>query len=197
MAIKAVIFDLDGTITEPYFDFDVIRKEMGLGHKDESVLDAMRKMGPIDHKRCADILRAHEQMAVVKSSLNPGTRELLSGLANSGIKAGILTRNLKANALAVAAKHDLQFDVFLGREDAPAKPEADGVLQICEQFNVKPAETLMVGDYLYDLLCAKAAGAIGVLLANHERADEFAEHADFVIEKIDEILHIIEEKNND
>ena len=29
MQIKAVIFDLDGTITQPFFDFDAIRKEMG------------------------------------------------------------------------------------------------------------------------------------------------------------------------
>jgi len=28
MPIKAVIFDLDGTITEPYFDFDAIREEI-------------------------------------------------------------------------------------------------------------------------------------------------------------------------
>ena len=52
----------------------------------------------------------------------------------------------------------------------------------------------MVGDYLFDLLCAKAAGAVSVLLANHHQADKFVEHADFVIEKIDQILQIVEDK---
>jgi phosphoglycolate phosphatase-like HAD superfamily hydrolase len=53
----------------------------------------------------------------------------------------------------------------------------------------------MVGDYLFDLQCAKAAGAIAVLLTNHERADEFAEYADFCIERIDQILEIIKKSD--
>ena len=68
------------------------------------------------------------------------------------------------------------------------------VLEICRQLAVQPAETLLVGDYLFDLLCAKAAGACAVLLKNHEKAGEFAPHADFIIEKIEEILQIIEDK---
>jgi len=35
-----------------------------------------------------------------------------------------------------------------------------------------------------------------VLLANHNKADEFAEHADFVIENIGQVLEIIEQKNS-
>ena len=54
----------------------------------------------------------------------------------------------------------------------------------------------MVGDYLFDILCAKAAGAVSVLLTNHEKAEEFAKYADFTIERIDQILQIIEKKNS-
>ena len=32
MGRSAVIFDLDGTITRPFLDFDAIRREMGLPH---------------------------------------------------------------------------------------------------------------------------------------------------------------------
>jgi phosphoglycolate phosphatase-like HAD superfamily hydrolase len=53
---------------------------------------------------------------------------------------------------------------------------------------------MLVGDYLFDLLCAKAAGAVAVLLANHNQADEFAEHADFCIDDISRILEIIDGK---
>ena len=55
---------------------------------------------------------------------------------------------------------------------------------------------MLVGDYLFDLLCAKAAGACPVLLTNHHQADDFAEHADSCIENIAEILEIIANKNN-
>ncbi len=196
MSIKAVIFDLDGTITQPYFDFDAIRQEMGLGKDSGPVLESMEKMTAQQRLRAEEILHFHEQKAVNQSSLNPGTRETLSVLRAADIHIGILTRNKTTNAQAIARKHNLKFDAVIGREEGPVKPDAFGVLRICEQFGVKPAETLLVGDYLFDLLCAKAAGAVAVLLTNHNQACEFTEHADFCVENISRILQIIEDENN-
>jgi len=196
MSIKAVIFDLDGTITQPYFDFDAIRKEMGLEKDSGAVLEAMEKMTARQRQHAERILHFHEQRAVTESALNAGVKQTLSALRKAGIGIGILTRNRRSNALAIAEKHNLKFDAIVDREDGPVKPDGFGVLQICRQFGVKPRETLLVGDYLFDLLCAKAAGAVAVLLANHSQADEFAEHADFTIEKIDQILQIIEKKKD-
>lgn len=194
MPIKAVIFDLDGTITEPYFDFDAIRRQMGLEPDDGAVWEAMKKMPQQQRQEAEKILDFHEQDAIENSTLNPGARQTLAALRQAGIDVAILTRNKKDNAIAVAAKHDLKFDIVVGREDGPVKPDAFGVLEICRQFKVEPHQTLMVGDYLYDLQCARGAGAVAVLLANHPRADEFAEHADFTIETIDQILQIIEDR---
>jgi HAD superfamily hydrolase (TIGR01509 family) len=196
MPIKAVIFDLDGTITQPFFDFDAIREEIGLERNSGPVLEAMEKMTPAQRRRAEKILHFHEQKAVTESALNAGARETLEALREAGVHIGILTRNRRSNALAIARKHNLRFDIIVDREDGPVKPDAFGVLRICEQFGVRPEETLVVGDYLFDLLCAKAAGAVAVLLANSRQADEFAEHADFRIETIDQILQIVEDKNN-
>ena len=192
MSIKAVILDLDGTITEPFFDFDAIREEMGLERNSGPVLESMGKMAPQQRQRAEEILHFHEQRAVTESALNAGARETLAALREAGIRIGILTRNRRGNALAIAEKHNLKFDVVVDREDGPVKPDAFGVLQICRHFGVEPQEALMVGDYLFDLLSAKAAGAVAVLLANSKRAAEYAEHADFIIENIKEILEIIE-----
>jgi len=194
MSIKAVIFDFDGTITQPYFDFDAIREEMGLAKNSGPVLESMEKMTPEQRQRAERILHFHEQRAVTESKLNPGAKRTLDALREAGINIGILTRNRRSNALAIARKHNLKFDAIVDREDGPVKPDAFGVLRICQQFGVRPEQTLVVGDYLFDLLCAKAAGAIAVLLANHEKADEFARHADFCIERIDQVTQIIEDK---
>jgi HAD superfamily hydrolase (TIGR01509 family) len=195
MPIKAVIFDLDGTITQPYFDFDAIREEIGLARDSGPVLESMEKM-PLKQRRQAEqILHYHERKAVTESELNAGTRETLSALRTAGIHIGVLTRNKRSNAFAIARKHNLKFDAVIGREDGPVKPDAFGVLRLCRQFGVEPQETLLVGDYLFDLLCAKAAGAVAILLANHNRAGEFVKHANFCIENISEILQIIEDKN--
>ena len=196
MSIKAVIFDLDGTITQPFFDFDAIREEMGLDRNSGPVLESMLKMTPQERQRVEEILHYHEGRAVTESKLNDGAKETLAILRETGIHIGILTRNKRSNAQAIARKHGLKFDAIVDREDGPVKPDAFGVLRICEQFDVQPQETLLVGDYLFDLLCAKAAGAVAVLLANHDRAGEFAEKADFTIENIGQILQIIEKKNN-
>ncbi|MBW8041527.1 MAG: HAD family hydrolase [Planctomycetes bacterium] len=196
MLIKAVIFDLDGTITQPYFDFDAIREEIGLDRNSGPVLESMRKMTPQQRRRAEEILHFHESQAVTESRLNTGAKQTLSVLRKAGIHIGVLTRNKRSNALAIAHKHGLKFDAIIGREDGPVKPDAFGVLRICKQFSVKPGETLLVGDYLFDLLCAKAAGAIAVLLTNNRQAGEFTEHSDFTIESIDQILKIIEEMNN-
>jgi HAD superfamily hydrolase (TIGR01509 family) len=195
MSIKAVIFDLDGTITEPFFDFDVIRAEMGLDKDAGPVWEAMVKMPAVERRRAERILEFHEQKAVQESKLNPGAKETLQALREGGIPVGVLTRNRRTNALAVAEKHGMKFDAVVDREDGPVKPDAFGVLRMCEHFGVRPGEALVVGDYLFDLLCAKAAGALAVLLVNSSRAAEFAEHADFTIEKVDQVLQIVNEQN--
>jgi HAD superfamily hydrolase (TIGR01549 family) len=194
-SVRAIIFDLDGTITEPFFDFDAIRAEMGLAKDAGPVLEAIDKMGPEQRKNAEKILGFHEQLAVEKSQINPGVRETLNKLRKNGIKIGILTRNTKDNVSAVAEKHGLFFDAAIGREDGPVKPDAFGVIELCNTFGVLPSQTLVVGDYLFDLVCAKAAGAVAVLLTNHKNADQFCRHADFTIARLEQIFDIIENQN--
>ncbi|MCX5645545.1 MAG: HAD family hydrolase [Phycisphaerae bacterium] len=195
MPIRAVIFDLDGTITQPYLDFDGIREEMGLEKNGGPILEAMEQMTPEQRRRAEVILHFHEEKAVAESKLNAGARETLAALRERNIPIGILTRNRKDNAWAVAHKHGLQFDAVVGREDGPVKPDTFGVLHLCRRFGVEPAQTLLVGDYLFDLLCARAAGAIPVLLANHDRAEEFTRHADFTLASLTELLPLIDRHN--
>ncbi len=193
MSIKAVIFDLDGTITRPFFDFDAIRQEMGLPPDSGPILELMARMTPVERKRTQDILTSHENRAVNESTLNDYAAETLSALRQKDISIGILTRNRRANAEAIARKHNLTFDAIVDRDAGPVKPDAFGVLKLCRQFGAAPAETLVVGDYLYDMLSAKAAGAGAVLLKTHKECDRFAAHADFTINSLDKILDIIDD----
>ncbi len=190
MIIKAAIFDLDGTITEPWFDFDAIRAEMGLSKDAGPVWEAMMQMAPEDRRRAEEILAFHEETAVRESTLNAGAGRTLVELRRRGIAIGILTRNTKANTLAVAAKPGLCFDEVYGRGEGPVKPDAFGVLELCRRFNAEPRKTIVIGDYLFDLLCARAAGALAVWLRNHNHKQDFTEHADFAVDKLEEVLDI-------
>ncbi len=54
-----------------------------------------------------------------------------------------MTRNKKDNAFAVAEKHGLKFDAVVGREEGPVKPDAFGVLYLCEQFGISRRSRLL------------------------------------------------------
>lgn len=192
MKITTVIFDLDGTITRPFFDFDAIREEIGLGRDAGPILELMPKMSPEQRERTKRIIAEHEKAAVEQSTLNYKAAETLDALRQKNIHIGILTRNTRQNALAIARKHSLSFDAIVDRTDGPVKPDAFGVLSLCETFATRPDQALVVGDFLYDLLSATAAGAIPVLLNNTEKAREYAKFADFTITSLDHILPIIE-----
>jgi HAD superfamily hydrolase (TIGR01509 family) len=190
--IRAVIFDLDGTITRPLLDFDAIREEIGFARDAGPILELMEGLPEARRREIFRILDDHEKRAAEQSTLNPGAREILQWLTERGLPIGIHTRNTRENALIVARLHGLRFDAILDRHDGPVKPDAFGVLELCRRFEVGPGETLVVGDFLHDLLSARSAGAIPVLMRNHKDADAFAQHADFVIDSLDELAGIIE-----
>lgn len=196
ISIKAVIFDLDGTITEPYLNFDQIRAEIGLEKDSGPLLEIMEQMPPEQRTRAEDILYKHEQAAIKHSSLNAGAAETLDKLRQAGIHIGILTRNRRDNASAIAQMHNLKFDAIVDRNDGPPKPDAFGVKHLCNHFGVEPSETLVVGDYLFDLLSATAAGAIPVLIKTNPDSDRFAEYADYTIENLTEIFGIINQNKS-
>jgi len=196
MSIKTVIFDLDGTITEPVLDFDLIRREMGIRQQGLSVLEAMESMSESERSAAMTILERHEDHAAETSTLNIGAKETLDRLSRSSIPVGILTRNKRSNVIVVEQKHGLHFDAIFAREDGPVKPDAFGVLHLCKLFGCLPAESLVVGDFVHDLMSAKAAGAISVLIKTHENADNFNEYADFSIVTLDTVLQIIDDINS-
>ncbi|GAG32550.1 unnamed protein product, partial [marine sediment metagenome] len=84
MAIKAVIFDLDGTLTEPFLDFNVIRQEMGLALDGEPILEAMEAMTAAQLEQANLVLHTHEERAVEHSELHLGAKETIDALRSKG-----------------------------------------------------------------------------------------------------------------
>ena len=192
MPIKTVIFDLDGTVTRQYLDFDAIRREMNLPPETDTILEAMEKMTPEQRHQARLVLQEHEDRAAQNVELNPHADQILRELSLKGINIGVLTRNTKSNAEIIASRFCLRFDAIVDRDHGPPKPDPHGVLWLCEFFRTVPAETMLVGDYLHDLLCAKAAGATAILLKTHPNGHEFTKYADYVINSLEQLPRIIE-----
>ena len=198
MQIDTVIFDLDGTITQPFFDFDAMRKDMGLEPDAGPILELMEQMTDERRGYTEMILAKHEAIAIENSTLNEGAADTLEKLRSMNINLGILTRNSKDNAFATLDKHNLTsvFNGVIGREAGPVKPDPFGVKHLCDKFQTDPQNALMVGDFLYDLLSGKAAGAKAVLITTHKDSDDFRQHADYTIDTLPELLDIIKKSNN-
>jgi HAD superfamily hydrolase (TIGR01509 family) len=120
----------------------------------------------------------------------PGARELLEELDRRKIPQAILTRNSRAmTALALDRLH-LSFSQVLTREDAPPKPDPEGLLMICRAWQFDVSDVIFVGDFHFDLIAGRRAGMPTVLYAPFERPT-YAEEADFVIGHLAETCAVL------
>ena len=192
MNIRGVIFDMDSTITAPVFDFAGMKAEANVG--DHDVLEYMLRATGAEQERIQRVMRKYEDAAAAKAKLNRGARTVLDALAERRIPMALLTRNSRRSVEGVCRKLDLRFDIVITRDDGPHKPAPDSILQIARRWDVPPREVLMVGDYKWDVLCAKNAGAPCVVLMNGGEIPDWAREANFVINRLTELIPIIEGK---
>jgi HAD superfamily hydrolase (TIGR01509 family) len=189
--IRGVIFDLDGTITKPYLDFKRIKREIGMP-EDEPILEHLEKISEQERKKAEEILERHELEAAKNSELNPGVEKLLSFISKLGLKTGIITRNCHSSCDIVFARHRLSFDVVICRGDAAPKPSAEPVMMSSRRLGIPPAEFLLVGDYAFDIIAGRKAGAKTAYLTNGKPIPEGIPY-DYAVDSPDKLISIIEE----
>jgi HAD superfamily hydrolase (TIGR01509 family) len=189
--LKAVIFDMDGTLTDSPLDFERIRAECGVP-AGRSVLEHLATLPEPERRRAEAVLAEHERRAAAECVLKDGARETVDALRSRGLKTALLTRNSAESVRTVLGRLGLAFDCRLSREDAEPKPSPDAVLRIARRFGVRPQEVLMVGDYVYDVQAGRAAGARTVLLRN-PKVPERPPEADYVIDDLRELLAVVGE----
>ena len=171
--LRGVIFDLDGTLVESYLDFDRMRAEMDLP-PGVPILETLATLPAERVAHCWKILERHEMQGVERAELIPGIPELLAILKQKQVRTAVFTRNSRGCTLATLERFSLTFDTVLSRDDAPPKPDPQGVFDICRQWNLRPAETAVVGDYVFDLRAGRAASARTVLFARGNTPEQIA-----------------------
>jgi HAD superfamily hydrolase (TIGR01509 family) len=169
---KAILFDMDGTLTEPMLDFPRIKREMGIGER--PILEALADLPDAARQAAQEVLLRHEQEAAENSRLNSGCSELLDLLARHTVSAALITRNSRASVKTVCALHGLNFDVLITREDGKFKPDPEPLLEACRRLRVDKHEAWMVGDGQYDIEAGLAAGIRTIWLTHGRRVKPFA-----------------------
>lgn len=166
-AARYWVFDMDGTLTLAVHDFPAIKRALDIP-EDDDILHHLAALPADEAAGKRAWLLEHERELAYAASPAPGARELLHALRDRGCRLGVLTRNAHELALvtlqAVGMGDCFASDDILGRDEAPPKPHPGGLLHLAQKWGIAPQELVMVGDYRFDLECAKAAGARSVLV---------------------------------
>ena len=124
----------------------------------------------------------------------PGALPCLRSLKAVGVKTAILSSDSTANVQDFARKYDLEpnFDLLMGTDKGPTKPDPQLLYQACAALQVEPNQTLVVGDSSADLVMARAAGAAGGIGVTWGWAEPLViPDADVAIARWDEIAVLI------
>lgn len=154
---KGVLFDMDGTLTAPAFDFPAVRKQMGIP-AGEPILEYMSRMPAEQRQRAEAILHQIEDEIAQQVPLAERCEDILEHLSSRGAKVALITRNRRDSVTTFLARHRLQIEVCVSREDGPHKPDPSGLLLACERLGVAPGDCWMVGDGQYDVEAGINAG---------------------------------------
>lgn len=202
--MRAVLFDLDGTLTNtlediafamnhalclyglPEHPVDAYRYFVGSGAK----MLAHRVVGE-HHEKEADVLRAYQQYyeahSLVKTCPYPGVQELLQTLQARGVKLCVFSNKPHADTCRVVEHFfpEIAFTVVRGQQEGmPVKPDPAGALAAAQAAQVPPEEFLYLGDTDVDMHCARNAGMhpIGVTWGFRSREELLAAGAERLID---------------
>ena len=208
-----VLFDFDGTIMNTN---EVILRSwqhtfQTIEHRDEDVAKIIKTFGEpleVTMKKFFPDVPVDEAVEVYRSyhrdnfgdliTVFPGMKNLLRQVKELGEKTGLVTSRLAYTTQQGLEKYDLKdyFDVVVTAEDTKKhKPDPEPVNIALAKLDSRPEQSLMLGDTMFDILCAKNAGVTSVLVGWSlalKSGDDFGEDApDHVIRKAGELLELL------
>lgn len=185
--LRLVVFDCDGTLVDsqhmifaamrrsfesldlPVPDIEKIRRIVGL-----SLIQGMEvlapELGSEAHGKLADKYKAAfrdiRASAARREPLFPGIRETLEALSRANYLLGVATGKSRVGLAATLEVHDLTdyFVTLQTADDAPGKPHPRMLERAMDEAGVRPDDTVLIGDTIFDVQMARHAGvrSIGV-----------------------------------
>ncbi len=190
---KLVAFDLDGTLIELNLPFEEIRKALGI--KKRFILEAI--MEEKDEERRKWMLKVLEEFEI-RSAMSARSayfaKEIVDALGRHGIIRGVITRNSRKSVEIVSKRLGFEFDFVISREDAEPKPSPEPMLLAMRMFGVDARQSLMVGDFIFELISGKRAGAQTALIVterNSSMVKSFIPYADYVFNSLKELAEFL------
>jgi len=217
--IRGVIIDLDGTMLHTAQDLHIAVNRMreGLGLAPLNLETAIsfvgkgadnlvRKAIGVDFSENEVEQRFAEAMALFEqhyfdvngefASAYPGVHEGLQEMQAKGLRMACVTNKPIAFTLPLLKKtglHDYFEIIYGGDSFAKKKPDPMQLLQVCADFELKPAQVVAIGDSINDSQAARAAGCKVLAVPygyNHGQAIQDVD-SDGIVSSLLEAAHLI------
>jgi HAD superfamily hydrolase (TIGR01549 family) len=222
--IKAVIFDLDGTLASFNIDYKAVRADVrdlmikrsfpaSLFSINESIFEMLKKseifmknngkseksIEEIREKALA-IAEKYELEAARTTSLLPGVLDTLKTLKEMSLKIGVCTINSERSTNYILKRFKIAeyFDAVSPRNNVRyVKPSTEHLEVTLKALEVKPEEAMVVGDGASDIKCARELQAIAVGLPTGVSSpkDLISAGAHYLIESITDLTALIDHIN--
>lgn len=154
--IKAVLFDMDGTVVDVPYDWTRIKARLNTGG--DPVLSFLSKLKEPEKSEKWRILIEIEETATRKAVIKRGIKNLAAFLRKRGIRTALVTNNSLNNVRYLLDKFELSFDRILTRESGLWKPSGAPLLAVIKDFGIPAEECCAVGDSVFDVRAAREAG---------------------------------------
>jgi len=213
--IKAVLFDLDGTLINTLEDLaaatNYALENFGYeAHKSEEfkmlagegvavMLERAMPPSQVSAERVSQLktlfLEYYSEHYADKTTSYTGVPKLVRELKIRGYLTAVVTNKVEEMAKVILNKlYPNCFDLIYGQRDGvPSKPDPALALMAMEQLGVTPEECAFVGDSGIDILTAVNSGAmpVGVLWGFRDEIELRENGARNIIKKADQLLEII------
>jgi putative hydrolase of the HAD superfamily len=199
MAIKLIIFDLDGTIIDSEgasvqaildcttkWGVPVTKQEAGIvvGQKWEVAFDqlfAHHDMPVTRDEASAQIVNRFKEIVRKELGVVPGVVEAIRDFS-ANFRLALVSGSHRDDVLWALRKLGVEphFEVIFGAQDySRSKPAPDGFRKALDRMQIKPSEALIFEDSVAGLASAEAAGvkAVAITCTNHFGHDQSKAHA--------------------
>ena len=197
---KNVLFDLDGTLTDPkvgitrcvahalkYFGITVDNTDSLCDFIGPPLAIMFAKRFGFDDTQCTKAIEVYrERFSTVgkfENEVYPYTEKILSLLKDKGIRLFVATSKPQKFAVEILEHFGLShyFEKIRGIEMHEEKVEKDVIIsRVMSEYNLYPADTVMVGDRCFDIDGAHKNGikCIGVLFGYGDNEELTSHGAD-------------------